>query len=94
MAMIVLDFVQMFKDAGLSMATVQQEGISHQQVSTLFWLNALISTLVRDQDLYFLSAWGHGGDGEQGFFERPWHPRILERFSKVDCFLVQRRSFW
>jgi len=46
MAMIVLNFVQMFKDAGLSMATVQQENISHHQVSTLFWLNALISALI------------------------------------------------
>jgi O-antigen/teichoic acid export membrane protein len=46
MAMIVMNFVQMFKDAGLSMATVQQETVFHKQVSTLFWLNALISALI------------------------------------------------
>ncbi|MCJ7523871.1 MAG: lipopolysaccharide biosynthesis protein [Candidatus Aminicenantes bacterium] len=46
MAMIVLNFVQMFKDAGLSMATVQRENISHDQISTLFWLNVVISALI------------------------------------------------
>lgn len=32
-----------FKDAGLSMATIQREGVSHEQVSTLFWVNVVAS---------------------------------------------------
>jgi PST family polysaccharide transporter len=36
----------MFKDAGLSMATIQREKISQSQVSTLFWLNVLFSTVI------------------------------------------------
>lgn len=33
----------MFKDAGLSMATVQQDQITHDQVSVLFWINVALS---------------------------------------------------
>jgi len=43
MVTVVVNFAQMFKDAGLSLATVQQEKISHEQISTLFWINLLIS---------------------------------------------------
>lgn len=39
----VTGFVAMFKDAGLSMATVQRESITHDQVSTLFWINVVLS---------------------------------------------------
>ena len=39
-------FLSVFKDAGLSMATVQREKISHAQVSNLFWLNAGISVVL------------------------------------------------
>lgn len=35
--------VTMFKDAGLSMATVQRETVTHEQVSTLFWINIALS---------------------------------------------------
>ncbi len=45
----VMSFLQVFKDAGLSMATVQREEITHAQVSNLFWLNTAFggaSTLV------------------------------------------------
>ncbi|MHC4219755.1 MAG: lipopolysaccharide biosynthesis protein [Planctomycetota bacterium] len=37
-------FIASFKDAGLSMATVQREKIDHDQVSTLFWINVMLST--------------------------------------------------
>lgn len=40
MVTIVTNLVAMFKDGGLSMATIQRESITHQQVSNLFWLNA------------------------------------------------------
>jgi PST family polysaccharide transporter len=33
-------FFSLFKDLGLSQATIQREEITHPQVSTLFWLNA------------------------------------------------------
>lgn len=36
----------LFKDAGLSMATVQRTTISHEEVSTLFWLNMAVGTLL------------------------------------------------
>lgn len=32
-------FFSLFKDAGLSVATVQRETLTHQQASTLFWIN-------------------------------------------------------
>jgi O-antigen/teichoic acid export membrane protein len=43
MVAVVIAFAEMFKDAGLSMATVQKEEITHEQISTLFWINILIS---------------------------------------------------
>ncbi|NJK41130.1 MAG: lipopolysaccharide biosynthesis protein [Acaryochloridaceae cyanobacterium SU_2_1] len=45
----VMGFVTLFKDLGLSMATVQKADINHVQVSTLFWVNlvfSLIATLI------------------------------------------------
>src|SRR4029077_8939019 len=39
----VTGFVEMFKDAGLSTATVQRDRITNEQISTLFWLNVAMS---------------------------------------------------
>ena len=39
MVTVLLGFLQMFKDAGLSTATVQRERLTHEQVSTVFWFN-------------------------------------------------------
>ena len=39
-------FVAMFKDSGLSMATVQRAEINHAQVSNLFWINVGISVIL------------------------------------------------
>lgn len=42
----VVNFVALFKDLGLSTATIQRDKITHEQVSTLFWANFGISILV------------------------------------------------
>jgi len=44
MVLAVTGFVMMFKDMGLSMATVQKAEINHGQISTLFWINVLLSS--------------------------------------------------
>ncbi|BFU93231.1 MAG: lipopolysaccharide biosynthesis protein [Nitrospira sp.] len=36
----------LFRDAGLSMATVQRTTISHEEVSTLFWLNIAVGAVL------------------------------------------------
>jgi len=41
----VTGFLRVFKDAGLSIATVQRERITHAQVSNLFWVNVAVSVL-------------------------------------------------
>jgi O-antigen/teichoic acid export membrane protein len=41
----VTSFLRVFKDAGLSIATVQREKITHAQVSNLFWINVAVSAL-------------------------------------------------
>ena len=46
MVVAVTGFAALFKDAGLSMATVQREHITHEQVSTLFWVNVALSIIV------------------------------------------------
>ena len=43
MVMTVTGFLRIFKDAGLSTATVQRDEITHGQVSNLFWINAALS---------------------------------------------------
>lgn len=46
MVTVVIGFVELFKDLGLSAATVQKVEINHTQVSTLFWINLLISIVI------------------------------------------------
>lgn len=41
----VTSFLRVFKDAGLSVATVQRERITHAQVSNLFWINVAVSAV-------------------------------------------------
>ncbi len=43
MVTVVIGFAGLFKDLGLSTATIQKAQIDHQQVSTLFWINFAIS---------------------------------------------------
>ena len=42
MATTITGFLRVFNDAGLSTATVQREGITHAQVSNLFWTNVAL----------------------------------------------------
>lgn len=40
MVTVVTEFILMFKDMGLSTATIQWAEVNHDQISTLFWINA------------------------------------------------------
>ena len=46
MVMTVIGFFMMLKDAGLSAASIQKEGITHEQVSNLFWVNIVFSAIL------------------------------------------------
>ena len=46
MVTVVTGFVELFKDAGLSMATVQRKTVSHEQISVLFWINVALSAAI------------------------------------------------
>lgn len=46
MATALTGFVTLFKDGGLSMATVQRSEVTHDQVSTLFWINVAIGSFL------------------------------------------------
>lgn len=46
MVMTLMSFLRIFKDGGLSTATVQREGITHAQVSNLFWINVGLSCFI------------------------------------------------
>lgn len=43
MVIVFTNYMTMFKDMGLSLATVQRAEISFEQISTLFWVNVLLS---------------------------------------------------
>jgi O-antigen/teichoic acid export membrane protein len=44
MVTVVIDFLRIFQDAGLSTATVQRQQITHAQVSNLFWVNIAVGS--------------------------------------------------
>lgn len=46
MAVAITGFANVFSNLGLSTSTVQRADINHQQVSTLFWINASIGVLL------------------------------------------------
>ncbi len=46
MVAVLTNFIQMFKDIGLNVATVQSKEITHAEVSNLFWFNTGISTVL------------------------------------------------
>jgi PST family polysaccharide transporter len=46
MATTVMGLFRIFKEAGLSTATVQREGVTHAQVSNLFWINIAVSGVI------------------------------------------------
>lgn len=46
MVVAVTNLVKLFNDLGLSQATVQRAEINHSQVSTLFWLNVILSAVL------------------------------------------------
>ena len=64
MAMAVVGLLQIFKDAGLSTATIQREEITKAQVSNLFWLNVSVGAMAA-----FVIAIGAPGIG--WFFREP-----------------------
>ena len=43
MAVAVTGFITLFRDLGLSQATVQRENITHEDVNALFWVNVAVS---------------------------------------------------
>lgn len=62
MVIAITGFVMMFKDIGLSMATIQRKEISHKQISTLFWVNVLLGfgIMVMMATLAPVVAWFYG----------------------------------
>ena len=42
MAATLTGFLGLFRDAGLSAATVQRREVTHEQISTLFWINLAV----------------------------------------------------
>ncbi len=64
MATVVINFVAMFKDMGLSTATIQKAEITHKQVSTLLWINVGVSSgfMVLTAALAPALAWFYDGD--------------------------------
>jgi PST family polysaccharide transporter len=62
MAVTVTRFLSTFKDAGLSMATVQRSEIDHDQLSTLFWINGVFGIVLMVATVISapLVAWFYG----------------------------------
>jgi O-antigen/teichoic acid export membrane protein len=46
MVTVVLNFIEIFKDLGLSTATLQMAEITQQQVSNLFWINVVVAICI------------------------------------------------
>jgi O-antigen/teichoic acid export membrane protein len=46
MAATLTGFLSLFRDAGLSAATVQRRDVTHEQISTLFWINLAVGVVL------------------------------------------------
>src|SRR5262249_28949166 len=46
MVVVMTGFLALFRDAGLSAVTVQRDTLSHDQVSTLFWINVAVGLVL------------------------------------------------
>ena len=46
MVVVMTGFLALFRDAGLSAVTVQRDTVSHDQVSTLFWINVTVGVVL------------------------------------------------
>lgn len=46
MVFVMTNFLTLFRDMNLSLATVQQPTITHGQVSTIFWINTVVSVAI------------------------------------------------
>src|SRR5437879_4979849 len=46
MVVAMMGFLGLFRDAGLSVATIQRDAITHEQTSTLFWINVGLGALL------------------------------------------------
>ena len=46
MVVVVIGFLALFRDAGLGMATVQRLEVTHEQTSTLFWINVAVGAIL------------------------------------------------
>lgn len=46
MVLVVVGFLGLFRDAGLGMATVQRLEVTHEQTSTLFWINIAVGAML------------------------------------------------
>ncbi|MEJ2147334.1 MAG: lipopolysaccharide biosynthesis protein [Acidobacteriota bacterium] len=46
MVAVVVNFLGLFKDIGLSSATIQRENLTRRQLDSLFWLNLIVSAVV------------------------------------------------
>jgi O-antigen/teichoic acid export membrane protein len=62
MAVAVTGFVSLFRDLGLSQATVQRESITHADVNALFWVNVAVSSVLALVTVAFapLLGWFYG----------------------------------
>jgi PST family polysaccharide transporter len=46
MVIVVIGFLAIFRDGGLGMATVQRREVTHEQTSTLFWINVAVGAIL------------------------------------------------
>lgn len=46
MVAVIINFVALFKDLGLSVATIQRAELNHNQVSTMFWINVGVGVAI------------------------------------------------
>ena len=101
MALVIVGFLSVFKDAGLSTASVQQDKISNSQISMLFWINSalgvtlllisiaiapLVAYLFSDPRLVFIQIVMAGGFLLGGLTIQ--HQALLRRNMELRCLAV------
>lgn len=96
MVFVMTNFLTLFRDMNLSLATVQRETITHAQVSTIFWINVAVSCAIAAALLALAPAvsWFYGDPRLTGIAALLAVPILLRGFVVQHKALLRRKMYF
>jgi PST family polysaccharide transporter len=96
MVFVMTNFLTLFRDMNLSLATVQRQTITHAQVSTIFWINAAVSLTIALALLALAPAvsWFYGDSRLNGIAAMLAVPVLLRGLVVQHKALLRRKMYF